>query len=648
MSARHFLAGFMMMLAIALLSSCKKKESIAPVVESQIVISPEEIVLANEDSASIYLSVQPPAEYEWTISSKPSWLVVNPSSGTVNDKVVEIVVRADSALVSPGLHNGEIEIITNGAGKANINVQYVLEGEPLAEINPSSVLFTENDTIEIVTVKNIGYGILEWEFQNLPTWLAVNSSSGMLSPGQKREVQFKLKKHGLAAGSYIGQGVLVSNSQDGDLNIEVSAQISPYVVMTVSTDNIEMDYLEDTVSFYVKNYGSVPFSWNFSNFPSWLFSSNIYSGTIQEFDSVQLVLTANRANLASETYNSTITIQNDVGSMISIPAGVKNYVDNKYYLDFEVIDARYDKVHDRIVAVTVNPSSIVKIDPVSENIEALPLSFSPEILAIAQDGQSAVVGYNNLLTLVDLDNMSLEDEYAAPGNISNIAYGPYSWVYVILSNSSLYNLWQLNLQSGASNLYLGEQILAGSHTAIHPSGQFMYILHNYWGTLFPVKKFSLTSNGASFIHDSSNTGGNSISGKAWFEEQGEHFITREGKVLVSSTDESEDMSITVTLPFKNIIWLDHSSEADKYAFLDKGSSTITGFVKILDANLQLYDNIGISQFMVPDGEGGGVLDTPAGQYVFFNSSGTKIYVLAKNAKYNTFLTKWAIETLDVQ
>ena len=66
-----------------------------------------------------------------------------------------------------------------------------------------------------------------------------------------------------------------------------------------------------------------------------------------------------------------------------------------------IIDAEYDKVHDRIVAVSADPDQLMVIDPVAKTITTIPLNADPTCVSVADDGNSAVAGHNGWISWVD-------------------------------------------------------------------------------------------------------------------------------------------------------------------------------------------------------------------------------------------------------
>lgn len=100
-----------------------------------------------------------------------------------------------------------------------------------------------------------------------------------------------------------------------------------------------------------------------------------------------------------------------------------------------------------------------------------------------------------------------------------------------------------------------------------------------------------------------------------------------------------------------IVTLDHSTKAGKtYTIFSNGSTwspVPASEVRIYDNQYLAFDGVlPLPDFFVPSGNGGKSFKSQ-GYFGFFNSEGSKYYVLVKAESGTGALNEWAIATLDV-
>jgi hypothetical protein len=648
MKISYFKNLLLLLLAATLLINCKKKEEPEPVGEPQIVISPEEIVLTNEDAASIHLSVQPPAEYEWTISSKPSWLVVNPSSGTVNKNPVEIVVKGDPTNIDKGSYAGTLRIKSNEAGSAEVNVNFNLESEPKVLVEPNVISFAAGEKEKKFVISNVGYGIVNWEFKKLPDWIEVDPNSGSLSYGENVEVSAIADRFGLSLGSHADNGLFTINSSVDSVSVGFEVEVEPFLEMTASHNEIFLDYFVDSVYLKIFNRGNIPFFWQFSDFPEELLSAGIYSGYLQKFDSTEVLLTVNRENLETGVYNDAISIQNDGGQELVIPLQVKQFKDEKWYIEGDVVDAEYDKVHDRIIVVKDNPPALLKLDPVQKTVDSLVLNYSPNCVSVKMDGQAAAVGHNSRVSLIDLNNMTIVNEYVS-GKAFDILLSTYEWVCVLVEGTGGSNLLQINLQTGEFEKNSEAPIPQKSYARFVPGSNSFYVSNSQYPN--PIYKFWINSNGPHYSYNSTYNASGSYFGNIWISESANRLINSEGQILTSNGGFNWDMKPVGSIPYeyRPIVSLDNSEEAEKYILVSADNfNDPDDTIHFFDSDFNHVGAVELAGFLVPNGTGGGAIFSSRCRFIFFNSDGTKIHALVKNSWSSPALKDWAVITVDVE
>jgi len=644
------------LIVLLLFAGCKKDDDSGnnnPSVESQIIVSPDEILINDNETSKIFLSIQPPSGFEWNVSAKPDWIDINPASGMINDQIVELQITPDPTGLSQGKHFGEIEIITNGAGKAEATIQLCVDPHPLAAVEPGTIVYSANESEKVLTISNIGTGFLSWNLESLPDWINVNIVSGVLDEGQSVQVVASAQRNGLPVGTETGQAVLVSNSEEGNINIDFTLEVPPSAIMSISTSSLNFGYFEDSETFYIKNEGNTSFDWSWDNNSNAFLSANPGSGALSVGDSVAVTLSIDRTDLVSQTYNVEILINNDEGQSLSLPVQINHFQEEKWLIEGRVIDAEYDRNNNVIVVVSETPNEIRTFDPINNSMATLALDVSPLCVSVSQDGNHAVVGFNGGFVYVDLNTMEVIDNYAVTTNPFDIVLAPNNWVYVIPAQGQWVRIKCINLSTGVETDHTGSSVRHQTKIKLHPSGDYIYGADN---GLSPsdFEKYDITGGTATYLYDSPYHGTYAFSGNIWIAEDGNRLFARSRNVFNSTTTQSSDMTYNGMLVGEgSVTTLDFSADAEiVYAILTSGSSwsgtPASEITKYETDFLSLQGTIPLPRFLIPDGSGGGTFYDSQGHFGFFNAAGTKFHVVVKVEDGSGAQNEWAIATVDVE
>src|SRR5690606_20666465 len=82
-----------------------------------------------------------------------------------------------------------------------------------------------------------------------------------------------------------------------------------------------------------------------------------------------------------------------------------------------IVDAEYDRVHDRIVVVTANANRLAVIDPASHSVSPVDLDLAPQCVSVDPSGNTAVVGHDGWITTVDLNAATVISVQAIPCDV---------------------------------------------------------------------------------------------------------------------------------------------------------------------------------------------------------------------------------------
>lgn len=643
----------LVIVGLLVVPSCEKKEDPIPIVSSQIIISPDELMLNDGETGKLFISVQPPQEFQWNIGAKPDWLKLTPSSGSVSSQIVEIEVVPDPVGLSEGKQTGTIEIVTNGAGKATSKVEFYVNAHPLASVTPTSLYFSETEDQKLIFIKNTGTGFLSWELQPQPSWLVFNHYSGTLLEGDSIQVVAIVSRNGLAVGTEQGEAVFVSNSEEGNVTMSITVEVPPVSILTLSASELIFDYFNDNNSLYIKNEGNIPMDWNISNPNEYLITEPV-TGTLQIGDSIEISLEVDRTNLNSQIYNIEISIEYGEEQDTIVPIVVKHYKENKLLIEGYIIDAEYDRNNDVIIAVTNTPLQLQKFSPQSQTEETVALSLSPNCVSVSPDGNYAAVGHSGKVSYVNLNSMEVEEVYFVTTVAHDVVLASNGWVYVFPEQDDDWGRIRcIELATGIETNHTGSSIYGRTIAKLHPSGNFIYGANN---GLSPsdFEKYDITGGTAAYMYDSPYHGNYSFGGDIWISEDGNRLFARSKNVFNSSENQSNDMTYNGNLVGDgSVVTLDHSTNANMiFAVLTAGS----GWGVVPSSEVRMYGSdfltfqgeIQLPGFLIPDGSGGGVFYNSLGYFGFFDSTGTQFYVIVKVEEGSGSLNEWAIATLEVE
>lgn len=310
-----------------------------------------------------------------------------------------------------------------------------------------------------------------------------------------------------------------------------------------------------------------------------------------------------------------------------------------------IVDAEYDRVHDRIVVVTANANRLAVIDPATHSVSSVDLNLAPQCVSVDPSGNTAVVGHNGWITTVDLNDATVTSVRTIPCNVWDVVTAN-GWCHAFPVQGQWTNIFSMDLGSGAvtpnSNIY--EKM----HAKLRPGSLQIYGLS---GVVSPsdLWKFDASGGATGFLYDSPYHGDHPMGGNLWMSDDGTHIFTEEGSVFTATETEATDVlysgSFTGTGHLRH---LDHSSAAGR-------TCSIRAWY---DWELPLHPAqidtvISFSSYPFLTDQGAIVLPTALlanadrrfhGLFCFFNAEGTFCHVLMKaHAPGGT--THWAATSI---
>jgi hypothetical protein len=641
---------------LILINSCTEDEKV-PEVAGELVVTPASLEITNHDTAQIFIAIQPKGEYLWEISQKPYWLTIKPDHGKVNLEPLTLQVIPLTEGMIPGEFNDQIEFITHGAGKASVSVTLLTRVNPLASIDVSELCFSTEEHTKTFTISNKGIGFLEWELESGVQWVEFLIQEGRIGGGEKFSVITKLNANKLDVGVYHGTIKVKSNSTGGEILIDVSAEIKPFAKLTSMPGKVNFGHMESNKGFYLKNEGNIPVVWSIDEIADYL-EADISSGQINPGDSLEVRLNVNRDDLANNTYKSNLLIKYNE-STLNVAVEVVNFnIVQMLAIDGKVIDAVYDSGRDLLIVVTDNPRKLFKIDPLNLSFESLSLNMTPTSLSVGMDGKYAAVGHDGRFSYINLETMIIEKIYHVPVVVFSIVLAPNGWVYAFPATGQWTRIYCVNLENGNVTQNNDYYIRHQTKAKLHPSGNFIY---GAYTDLSPsnIEKYDIRNGTASYMYRSPYHGDFDFGGNLWFSDDGELIFARSRNVFRASLIKEQDLTYFGSLSDGNqnyLATIAHSSKNRKiYAIMTvfSYSSWIyepTNEIRIYDSEyLGFEKSITIPDMMFIESNDSFSLYRSLGYHGFFNSDGTRFFVVAKAEK----LTKqdsenWAVISMDVK
>ncbi|MDW7690569.1 hypothetical protein R9C00_22585 [Flammeovirgaceae bacterium SG7u.111] len=652
----------LMFLSIIIFSGCDEKEPVIEEVEptlSQIIMSPGKLYFNDTDTSKISLSTQPSgSEFTWSVSSKPEWLEIKTLTGEINQGILELEVISNPEGLDIGKHDGTIEIITSGAGKALSEVQLYIDAKPQIKITEQPVTIDETESYKRFTISNEGTGFLNWKLDNTIPWISFDINNGTIAEDRAISVGAYINRDSLTTpGTKSIYVPLVSNAIGGD-----TAVFFDIIVPEVSRlsrvwpspwyYDLVFDFTEqkDTVQFV--NTGNKAVNWELADVEEYL-NININSGSIAVGDTVELVLTIDRSNLTENLTASSFKIKYGEEYGLDIPVKIYDYKESKTLIDGQIIDAEYDRRNDVVIAVTTSPNKLLKYDPSTQTFTSMPLNMYPFCVSVSKDGNYAVVGHDGRFSYVDLGKMTTLFTEHIQFNIDDIIISPdNNWVYTFKGSSSSYNNYASYDLSRDTVIYGSGSYYWGT-AKLHPTQDYIYTLgysYSYWN--------KLNIAGGAMVRNTYYYNSNySIGSNMWISDDGEKIFGQSGTIFTSSTDQNSDMKYYGRLQGKdgsynaNLIAFDYNSKNNIAAGI-LGDSYSSSTIAFYDAEyLTKQNEVRLPGFFEESeaNVGRGKVVNSLGQFGFFNEAGTQFYVLLrKNNSSSYYLDEWAITTIDVE
>ena len=657
----HFLKIIILLSVTIVFFSCSdefvnEKLDISGVAASAIIISPE------WDADDYPFKCDGVENADFTISSKPDWLILDSNSGKITDSIAAIHGSANTEPRFSKIGFYVDQMIVNAGGKKYaVPLYYITEGNPSVQVDRAFELASTNNNNQL-QISNSGDGVLLWDIVSMPDWLTVNMNqfnqmSVILGKGAAAALPFTFNIQAAVQNNLKGTIVLKTNDKNNPLvEIAVSANLGTPKINFFG-NHIDFGSTETTKTSRIYNYGNGTLIWSFEGLPQWL-SVSIASGIVTTYSSSNdYTFTCNRANLQPGLNSATFYLKTNDPDQLSIAINVFVRVPgisaNIKAMEGNIINATFDKNTNTMYYVTGQPNKLVAYDVTAKTVvHEVTLSNAPTCLAISEDFKQALVGHGGTISTVDLTSFSVSKTYVLNSTVYDVEWAIDGWFCYTNANSTT-NLSWINSNTGETyqtpklpNFYsLGtadlkkipnQSYIIASRKGVSPSGIFVFDLNTK-----AVKSYAHTEIGNVCFFKGTEL---MVTG---FSE-----IVRTSVVAAASGIQLEGPSAIGELKigqYRKVSWSTDYCEANHsiWSIFSDYSFTYSPPVKgtiyqFEDNDYTLVKTYTYDYMYQPEAQTA-AYEVEA-RYVFSNSAGTELSVLRKGKNNST----WTVEFIPVQ
>jgi hypothetical protein len=494
------------------------------------------------------------------------------------------------------------------------------------------------------------------DFQVLsqPDWVTVTPNSGTID-NNIVSITLTSNLENQTAGEFTGNLVIMSTL--GNNTVFLRGVLPESIGYTVNDSLIFSEFSNQQTLQFV-NTGNVNLSISASTSDLALTLSTT-SDVVTFGESRNINVTINRQNMETGTYNFNIFLTvNQITD--TIPVLVNHFQEKKYFLNVDVVDAEYSKITEKLVFVSANETKVFIIDPVTNILESIDLTYIPTCVSISTNGETALVGHDGNISYVSLTSKSVIRTYSITCSAFDIVLADNLWAYVFPVRDQWEHIRCVNLNLAYDNemLHSGYYIYHRTKAKLHPSGKYIYGADN---GLSPsdLEKYDIQNGRANYMYDSPYHGTYPFDGDLWFSEDGNRIFTKGGTVVRTSENQGQDMTYNGSISiesssnwsYSKIIGLVHSNAKQNLYLITSGDdydSQNKPFAYIYNStNLLLRQKVELEKYLVATGNGGGNFYDAVPYHIFCNANGSKVFIVTRS-NGSGLEYEWAIQTIEIQ
>lgn len=287
-----------------------------------------------------------------------------------------------------------------------------------------------------------------------------------------------------------------------------------------------------------------------------------------------------------------------------------------YRFGHTVVAADYSRALDKIVLVSSAPNELHLFDAGTLTDQIVPLEATPSAVTVSPDGSHAAVGHDGSISYVNLQTGSVDQVY--PAMVPILAVGVSSNGYIYGLTRPNYGTTLLSLSIGSGSVSVSTSSYSAQNLRIRANQRYLYTdaySGGPWnisaGVATPISLYS------SYI---------SLCSNLWLSETGDRLFSACGNVYRTSDSTTQDLVQYGSLAgTASVTWLANAGVLGATAAISGGTSPFDTEVRFFgDQYLGYAGSLAVPSFTI-----GARVYAGHGRYVFWNSLGTKLYVIEK-------------------
>ena len=306
-------------------------------------------------------------------------------------------------------------------------------------------------------------------------------------------------------------------------------------------------------------------------------------------------------------------------------------------LSYHVVSADYSKAIDRVITISAAPNQLHIYDPVSQADQIVPLNSTPFSLSVGPDGTHAAVGHDSAVSYVNLQTAQVEQVFAVQTDVHSLLLAGNGYIYAFTANA-WGSLFAIQMSTGTVTPV--SAIYDGRVPRLSASGTYMYLGNNSWPT-----KWNISAGVPTLTEQDTNA---NLCADFWLSQDGGRIYTSCGTVYRTSDTTSLDFTPNGSFSAAPIVnWAANSSTLAETAVLVGLDASVYGSPS--ESTLQMYGDAALallSKQSLPGFQVGGSYYQGFGQYAFWNSSATKLFILEQAASASLLQSDYGIFTIN--
>ncbi|MBI9038622.1 MAG: hypothetical protein JEY97_10855 [Bacteroidales bacterium] len=415
-------------------------------------------------------------------------------------------------------------------------------------------------------------------------------------------------------------------------------------ILFLEKEELDFSYDNNFLSFSINNNSDETMGWTASSNDGFIcFSKSL--GFLEVNASEKIVVSIKRNELEGDSISSEITIKTSTGDFHTINVYISNYPENKIRVNYQILDAEYDKIHNRLFLLPIQHKfiDIYNVDEKTfDRIDCSEFYFDIEVSA---DGK--YLGATEVfadLSKIDIEKKEVVNQYDLKGEVESFVYAPNNKVYLF---PRYYNpcFQYIDLNSHQISTCDLNFISDGMIAQLHPSGKYIYGITNDWNivkidiqTEEPKLCYKLTSfNIGKFL---------------WIPGDGNKIITSNKQILNINPDTTGNditNASNIDLPYYSFIHVEYNAKKAEYYIIASTNQGYAENTKLItyDNDFNFIKNIELEPFCFINEDGKYYnLDADA-RYVFVDSSDQKLIIISQPEKRSqySFIESGGIEII---